>query len=224
MAFAFSVGAFEGSLFRVCGKRPTKQNIKMKLSKMFTLAGVTVMCATALFSQQAEAAKIKGAISFGGTAILNTNDALTATAVNEWHFVGSTGLPYVNNASQDFLPTLGQSVTFAAPWVFTAATPTLWSVLGFSFDLTSSVVTHDSVSVTVKGFGIMHKAGFDDTFGSFNFTTQNPGADPDLGGPLPASFSFSSSGNALPDGGSAMALLGIALLGVEGIRRKFLIA
>ena len=42
--------------------------------------------------------------------------------------------------------------------------------------------------------------------------TQNPSAN--------GIFSFSAAGQAVPDGGSAVAVLGLALVGVEVLRRK----
>jgi hypothetical protein len=40
------------------------------------------------------------------------------------------------------------------------------------------------------------------------------------GGKLREIFSFSANGVAVPDGGSAVALMGIALTGIEVLRRK----
>ena len=66
--------------------------------------------------------------------------------------------------------------------------------------------------MTVAGTGTISGNGFDVTSGTWNFTTQNPSAH--------ARFSFSAaSGGAVPDGGSGVALLGIALVGIECLRR-----
>jgi hypothetical protein len=46
------------------------------------------------------------------------------------------------------------------------------------------------------------------------FTSQN------AGGQNMDEFSFSANSNSTPDGGSAVALLGIALTGIEVLRRK----
>ena len=66
-------------------------------------------------------------------------------------------------------------------------------------------------SVTVDGTGTISGNGFDMTNGTWSFTTQNPSAH--------ARFSFSAATGSVPDGGSAVALLGIALVGIEGLRR-----
>jgi VPDSG-CTERM motif len=51
--------------------------------------------------------------------------------------------------------------------------------------------------------------GFD-----WNFTVQ--------GDPSNGVFSFSGGSEAIPDGGATVALLGLALTGIEGIRRKLM--
>ncbi|MGC2353370.1 MAG: VPDSG-CTERM sorting domain-containing protein, partial [Candidatus Udaeobacter sp.] len=57
--------------------------------------------------------------------------------------------------------------------------------------------------------------GFDATAGTWSFTAQNGSAN--------GVFSFSAStfsSQATPDGGATVALLGLALAGIEGTRRK----
>jgi VPDSG-CTERM motif len=91
----------------------------------------------------------------------------------------------------------------------------LWSVGGFTFDLLSStVVTRNASTLVIEGSGIVSGNGFDPTAMTWAFTTQN------AGGRTRAIFSFSANGNAVPDGGSAVALLGLALTVTEAIRRK----
>jgi hypothetical protein len=64
------------------------------------------------------------------------------------------------------------------------------------------------------GTGIITGNGFDDTAGTWSFTAQD---DPSNG-----VFSFSGGSQATPDGGATVALLGLALAGIEGIRRKLM--
>jgi hypothetical protein len=107
--------------------------------------------------------------------------------------------------------------TFGAPWIFSPSTPTpgLWSVGPFTFDLLSSnIVTQNPGELTVTGSGIVSANGFDPTAMDWSFTTQSSS------GRTRLVFSFSANGMAVPDGGSAVALLGIALTGIEGLRRK----
>jgi hypothetical protein len=105
--------------------------------------------------------------------------------------------------------------TFSAPWLFDPSTPTpaLWSVGGFTFDLiASTIVFQGNGFLSVSGTGTISGNGFDPTFGTWSFSTQNPSAK--------GIFSFSAAGQAVPDGGSAVALLGIALTGMEVLRRR----
>jgi hypothetical protein len=163
---------------------------------------------SALFSQQAQATPINGLINIAGAVQLNGPFG-TATAVTAWlnpHVeAGSTG-------DFAFIP-VNTPVTMSA-WQFSPSVPVpaLWSVAGFTFDLlTSTVITHTNSVLAIEGTGVVSGNGFDPTAMTWSFTSQN------LGG---STFSFSATGAAVPDGGSAVALLGIALIGVEVLRRK----
>jgi hypothetical protein len=104
----------------------------------------------------------------------------------------------------------------AQPWIFNPSTPTpaLWSVGGFTFNLLSStIVTQNASFLSIKGTGIVSGNGFEPTAMDWAFTTQSSG------GRSRQFFSFSANG-AVPDGGSAVALLGLALTGIEIFRRK----
>jgi hypothetical protein len=164
---------------------------------------------SALFSQQAQATPINGIINFAGAVQLNGPFG-TATAVTAWlnaHVeAGSTG---------DFaaIP-VNTAVAFTAPWQFSPSVPlpALWSVAGFTFDLlTSTVIMHTNSVIAIEGTGVVSGNGFEPTQMTWSFTTQNRGG---------STFSFSATGATVPDGGSAVALLGLALTGVEVLRRK----
>jgi hypothetical protein len=95
------------------------------------------------------------------------------------------------------------------------ATPGLWSVGGFTFDLLSAtVLVQNAKTLSIEGTGIVSGNGFDPT--AMDFTTQSSG------GKTRTTFSFSANGVAVgvPDGGSAVALLGLALTGIELLRRR----
>jgi hypothetical protein len=177
---------------------------------------VIAIIACGLFCQHAQAAQITGNITFTGTCSLNTNSASTATMVTGWHGLGTGGLPQVASHDGSFNGFVndGDAVTIAFPWSFNSgAVPNFWRVDGFVFDLTTSSITmQGGGSVAVQGTGTISGNGFDLTVGTWGFTTQNPSAH--------SRFSFSASGGAVPDGGSGVALLGIALVGIEGLRRK----
>jgi hypothetical protein len=69
-------------------------------------------------------------------------------------------------------------------------------------------------TLVIEGTGIVSGNGFDPTAMDWSFTTQSSG------GRTRTTFSFSANGVAVPDGGSAVALLGLALTGIEVLRRR----
>jgi hypothetical protein len=186
------------------------QTSQIKTMKKTLLAVLAIgALSSALFSQQAQATPINGIINFAGAVHLNGPFG-TATAVTAWlnaHVeAGSTG---------DFagIP-VNTPATFTAPWQFSPSTPVpaLWSVAGFTFDLlTSTVLVHNGTTLSIEGTGIVSGNGFDPTAMTWAFTSQNKGG---------STFSFSATGATVPDGGSAVALLGLALTGLEVVRRK----
>jgi VPDSG-CTERM motif len=178
------------------------------LSKTLFAIVATGLISCALFSQQAQAVTITGTITFGGSVKMNGN-ANTANTVTAWLNT------HVESASGDFASFVGVNdpATFFAPWVFVNATPMLWQAGGFTFDLDAgATVIQGGGFLNISGTGTITGNGFDATRGTFTFTTQNPGSK--------GTFSFSAGTNAVPDGGSAVALLGIALAGIEVARRK----
>jgi hypothetical protein len=183
----------------------------MKLSKTILAVLATGTLSYALFSQQAQANTIQGSITFTGGATLDTGNANTA------HSVTSFKNTVVQSVDGDFDTFINQndSATFSAPWVFNPSTPrpALWSVGGFTFNLLSSTVSQGGGFLNVSGTGTISGNAFDVTSGTFTFSTQNPGSR--------GIFSFSAASQAVPDGGSAVMLLGAAL-GALGMARRFL--
>src|SRR4030095_7655965 len=115
----------------------------------------------------------------------------------------------------------GTQATMAQAWVFNPSTPTpgLWIVGGFTFDLASCTIDNQTAKdLTISGTGTVSGNGFDATTMTWMFTSQN------AGGQNMQEFSFSANSNSVPDGGSAVALLGIALAGMEVLRRKLKLA
>jgi hypothetical protein len=181
------------------------------------LLGGLISCG--LFYQQAQAAEITGDITFTGTVTLDTSSAGTATMVKTWSGLGGVGLPAVQDADGDFATfvTPGDGVTFFHPWSFNSgAISSFWSVDGFTFDLTSSsiITPRPSNAVSVSGVGTVSGHGFDQTPGTFFFTTQDPSAN--------SEFSFSAASSAVPEPATLMSLLsGSSLLGaLMFIRRR----
>jgi hypothetical protein len=182
----------------------------MKLSKTFLAVLATGALSCALFSQQAQANTITGSITFTGGATLDTGNANTAHSVTSFQ---NTVVQSVDGDFDTFINPL-DSATFSAPWVFSLPKAGLWSVGGFTFNLLSSTVSQGNGFLNVSGTGTISGNGFDGTSGIFNFSTQNPGSG------RPPIFSFSAASQGVPDGGSAVALLGLALTGMEVLRRK----
>jgi len=193
------------------------------ITKTFLAVLSTGLINCALFSQQAQADSIVGDITFGGTVYLNSPSAGTATAVTGWHGFGGVYDPLVVDANGDFLtyvtPGVSSSV-ITTPWNFNSGpVANFWSVGGFTFNLTASSIFSqggDPAGVVVTGYGWMIGNGFDPTFGVWSFSTQS--------GPSSAGwvvqFSFSAADSAVPDSGSTVALLGLAIVGVEALRRR----
>ena len=186
------------------------------LTKTILAVLATGVLSCGLFSQQAQAAAISGDIQFAGEVQFDTNSLATATRVNTWFDVfHNAGFTNVTSSTDDFGAILpGTQAAMAQPWIFnpSTATPGLWSVGGFTFDLLSStIVTQNASTLFVEGTGIVSGNGFDPTSMEWSFSTQTSGT---------AMFSFSANGVAVPDGGSAVALLGLALTGIELLRRK----
>lgn len=179
------------------------------------LAILAAGCVASTFTcQQAQAAMINGAVTFAGGAVFDTTSLATATRVNTFSDVA------VTSRDGDFTSTVnvGDTVTMATPYIFmpSTATPSLWSVGGFTYDLDSStVVLQDADFLIISGTGTISGNGFDPTTGTWSFTAQSP----DANGVF--SFSAATGGQGgVPDGGTTVALLGIALAGVELVRRK----
>jgi hypothetical protein len=139
-----------------------------------------------------EAAPINGTITFRGGAELNSGSVNTATRVTGW-LNGSGGPPTVVSRSGSFTSVpVGASVAMTAPWIFGSGQPALWSVGGFTFNLTTSTITHQGNDglLAVSGTGTITGHGFNATPGSWRFSTQNP--------PANNVFSFSASTTATP--------------------------
>ncbi len=185
---------------------------------------LAVAAATAFTLGSAFAAQITGDIDFAGQAFFDTNSLATATQVTNFRSSdGTNNSADVTQANGDFSAiATGTKASFPNAYTFNPSSPTspLWTVGGFTFNLTSStVVLQNSQFLIIKGKGFLTGNGFDATPGIWAFTSQqSDGSEQD-------SFSFSANtaaqpGGQVPDGGSTVALLGAALVGVAAIRRK----
>ncbi len=161
------------------------------------------------FCQHAQAAQIQGDIDFGGVVTYDTMSLATATRVDLWNsaFVLQVTGDYTSFVSPGANPTM-------SAWIFSPSTPTpaLWSVGGFTFDLSSSVIlSQSSQFLDIQGFGTITGNGFDPTPGVWTFTSsRSDGADHNT-------FGFQSQTSPIPEP-SSMALLAVAgLVVIVGI-------
>jgi hypothetical protein len=199
-------------------KENNPQEPMKNITKTILAVLVAGLVSSALSTQQAQAAQINGAIDFAGSVMFDTLNLGTATQVAQWRDVfGNVGFSNVAATNGDFSGiALGTQAVMGTPWIFnpSTATPGLWSVGGFTFDLLSStIVTQTATFLNISGTGIVSGNGFDPTAATWAFTVQNAGST----GPW---FSFSANLAGVPDGGSAVALLGLGLGVIEFIRRK----
>ena len=161
----------------------------------------------------APALPITGRIDFGvGTVSYDTNNLATAKQVNTWTNAA------VTLTSGDFSSVpLGTAVSLTAPWIFNPSTTTspLWTVGGFTFNLSSSVVAGQNPNfLDITGPGVIMKAGFQNTPGIWAFTSTNSS------GRDQSSFTFTTDTAAVPEPGTTVTLLlGLAL--IVGLGKHF---
>jgi hypothetical protein len=200
----------------------------------------TGLLSSGLFCQHAQAMTIDGTITFDGTLTAQILSGGTIDGIN-W------GPPpnKVKTVNGDYsLVPIGTSATFTnfqwnsstlaitspatspfVEWTFTIGSTTYDFIL--DNPLTTGTITHTTTkvgtrttnlwAVTVLGSGTAQITGFEDTVGVFTVSgTGNA-----------AHLSFDASGTAagdpgdpVADGGPTVALLGIALTGLEVLRRK----
>lgn len=185
------------------------------MKNMFKFAGVAAVILA--LAQSLQAVPVTGNIGFTGRVTFDTSSAGTATEVVSWVN------PTVNGTSGSFTTVAdGTSVNFSSPWFFltTSAINSFWSVGGFTFQLLSSSITaHGGTNpngfVVVNGTGIVSGNNYTPTTLSWSFTSQDPAVTTG-----PSTYTFSASSNSVPDGGTTVALLGVALSGVGLLRKK----
>jgi len=182
----------------------------MKIGVLVVAAAFWALPTTAM------AAPITGSIGFTGT-ILDVINWQTVTQIN---FVSAeTECPGTTCTGTYAVVLDATPVTFVSPFNFTSPpVNSLWSFGGFSFDLTSvsNIVRlgdTESGGLILLGGGTLHATGFDNTPGTFSFSANSTSTE----------FRFGATNEAVgvPDGGSTIALLGLGLLGLSSLRRRF---
>ena len=133
---------------------------------------------TALSTQEAQAAKINGRIDFAGSVMFDASALQNVTQVMEWRDIfGNAGFSNVAAFNGSFIGfvALGDQATMATPWTFLppGGQPALWSVGGFTFDLTSAtVVTQTAEFLNITGVGTISGNGFEDTMARWAFRSR----------------------------------------------------
>jgi hypothetical protein len=186
--------------------------------KSLAVAALLIMLAAGAFAPSLNAAPVTGSIDFGGTVTFDTNSLASATRVNTWNssFVLQDSGSFSSIAA-------GTSVMMAAPWIFNSgttsvpqpgpATPHLWQVGGFNFDLSSSIVISQSANfLNVAGTGTISGNGFDATPGNWSFTSSDSNGAPET------TFGFQTQTTAVPEP-STLALLAIGAGGLVSSRK-----
>jgi hypothetical protein len=192
-------------------------------SKTILTLLVTGFLSCPLFLPQVHAIPITGSVDMSGTVALDSSFLGLATQANSFLGVTVGGLP-----TGSFTGTFGDSVSWNAfGWNPGAPVPSLWSFsdagTGYTYTFNLAGVTikaQDNYFLNLLGAGTLTITGngspYDPTAGVWSFTISNP-----LGGAHSNyTFSFANSQTTVPDGGSAVALLGIALAGLEALRRR----
>ena len=161
-----------------------------------------------------------------GQSTLGAANAIDVTTMTGAPTPGVNGPITAGSATGDFLTALdlngdvGQMRDFSFAGTGSASFPlapiTSFEVFpNLTFNLaTLSVVSQSSLVLVLQGTGTFVAPGFDPTPGTFVLTGQTAGS---------SSFSFSAShaATAVPDGGSTLALMGVALLALGAARRRF---
>ena len=189
--------------------------MKNRSSKTILVFFALGLISCALCVQQAQAVPITGAITFAGGVELDTSSVNTATMVTGW-LDENNAIPTVQSASGSFAGLAGAMVTFTSQhWSFASGPIALfWQVGGFTFNLIASHIVSQTGNgfLSVSGTGTITGNGFTPTSGTWTFSVQDDASN--------GVFSFSGGSQATPDGGATVALLGLALAGIEGTRRK----
>ena len=196
--------------------------------KWLIIAAVAAVCGMGGIAQ---AVSISGNITFAGGIELNTSSAGSATEVLAFTGPGGSGLPTVISSDGSFSSIApGTTATFASDWFFNSgAVNSLWSVGGFTFNLTSSHIVFQGGSpaiVGVDGIGAVMGNGQSPEAMTWSFSTSDPGA-AGTDGKLIFSFEVAGgttggSGGTVPDGGTTAMLLGLGILGLGLVKKQIL--
>jgi hypothetical protein len=180
----------------------------MRIFPKTVAAMLAVSLASVLFYSQAGARPIVGSIDFGGVVTYDTTSLATAARVNIWNS------SFVLQDSGDFSSiSPGTHSTMAAPWIFNPSTntPGLWSVGGFTFNLSSATITTQTANfLNISGVGTITSTtqGLDPTPGVWTFNSTNSN------GSNSSTFGFQATTDPVPEPSTVafLALSGFGLI------------
>lgn len=182
------------------------------------LAGISGIVAAILAVTSVQAIPISGNIYMGGVATLNS----AGTTVTSWPLV----FVLADNGSFSSVTPFSLVTMSSSPWVFSPqpgqALNDLWSVGGFTFNFTSDTVTESGGILVVDGSGTISSSNpkYSTTDFSWNLAAAVGGGDFVFVAST-GNGSASGGGSTVPDGGTTLAFLGVALAGTEFFRRQF---
>ena len=195
------------------------------LSKTMLAVLAVGLLSCGLFCQQAQAVPIAGKITFGGSVTLSRTVSIVSLVFDSVMITSTTG-------AYAPIPTT-TAVDFFGPFKFDANTLEvipqtffqLWAITfggnTYQFSMQpldpnelisgNAIIGPPTWSFAVSGRSEASAEGFD-SVASARYTISGTGT--------AGRFPFTATFNSAPDGGSAVALLGVALAGLEGLRRK----
>jgi hypothetical protein len=176
-----------------------------------------------------EASSILGGLTFGGVWLPTGGTGIgNATGVDILGDSAMVTCTYANACTGDYAALNGNNTILASYNDFQFAplgglVNPLWSFnfngIAYSFSLASvSIVAQNSTALALSGTGTLRMTGREDTEGSWSFSGDTSSQ---------WIFAFSStttsppSSGTVPEGGSTMAILGLGLLVVGALRRRF---
>ncbi|HTV40845.1 MAG TPA: VPDSG-CTERM sorting domain-containing protein [Candidatus Sulfotelmatobacter sp.] len=183
-------------------------------TKLAVILGVVGMLAAA----SVQATSITGSIALGGYANLNSQD----TTVTSWPFV------YVEGDSGSFGSVSAYSIVnmTSSSWVFSPtpgqALSDAWTVGGFTFNFLTDTVVQNGNFLDLTGTGTISAAGYSTTTFNWTLAAETPVSGGSAEFTFAATAGAPAGGTPVPDGGLTVALLGLALAGVEGLRRALI--
>jgi len=186
----------------------------MKNKLAVIIGGIAAMLAAA----SVQATPITGSIALGGIATLNSQE----TAVTGWPFVyvlADSGS--FNSVNSYTLVNMTSSLWTFSPSPGTALSDA-WNVDGFTFNFLTDSSTQSGNFLDITGTGTISASGYATT--TFDWTLASETVDGLAEFTFTATAGAPAGGNGqpVPDGGLTVAFLGLALAGIEGLRRTLI--